>query len=161
MIRALALTVSTGAAQGTRIDESGPALAAGLRELGFRVDGPQVVPDGDPVEPALRAAISDGYDLIVTTGGTGLTPDDCTPEATARVVERFIPGIPEALRADGIGRGIAMAQLSRGVAGSVGSSLIINLPGSPGAVREGLAVLGPVLAHALAQLAGAERSRHA
>ena len=76
-------------------------------------------------------------------------------------VECIIPGIPEALRADGIGRGIAMAQLSRGVAGSVGSSLIINLPGSPGAVREGLAVLGPVLAHALAQLAGAQRSRHA
>ncbi len=153
--RALVVTASTLGAAGKRDDTSGPLLLAGLAALGLDVDGPTVVADGDPVEAALRGAVADGYDLVVTTGGTGLTPTDLTPEATRRVVDREVPGIAEALRAYGVGRGVPSAMLSRGVAGLAGRTLVINLPGSSGGVRDGLAVLGQVLLHALDQVPGA------
>ena len=101
-----------------------------------------MVPDGEPVEAALRSALAAGYDVVVTTGGTGLTPGDLTPEMTRRVLEREIPGIAEALRAAGAAAGVPSAILSRGVAGVAGRTLIVNLPGSTGGVRDGMAVLG-------------------
>ncbi len=156
MTRALVITVSTRAATGTRTDLSGTALVKGLRDFDFEVDGPVVVSDGDPVDAAMRAGIQQGYDLIISTGGTGISPTDATPEITSRLIERLVPGIPEALRADGARRGIPTALLSRGVAGTAGQTLIINLPGSPGAVRDALEVLAPILGHAVAQLSGAD-----
>lgn len=158
MTRALAITVSTRAASGSRADLSGKALVEGLRELGFEVDGPLVVSDGEPLEAVLRSGLGQGYDLLITTGGTGISPTDATPEITSRLVEREIPGIAEALRADGQRRGIATAMLSRGIAGTHGRTLIINLPGSPGAVKESLEVLTPILSHAIDQLRGGDHA---
>ena len=141
-IRALAVTVSNRAAAGIYEDRSGPVLARLLAEAGCTVDGPLVVPDGSPVEVALREAIMAGYHVVVTTGGTGLTPKDLTPEMTRRVLDREIPGIAEAIRAAGIAGGVPAAMLSRGVAGLAGGVLIVNLAGSTGGVRDGMAVLG-------------------
>jgi molybdenum cofactor synthesis domain-containing protein len=152
--RALAVTVSTSVAGSGRVDRSGPLLAEGLRALGLAVDGPSVVADGVPVEQVLRAAVLAGYDLVVTTGGTGLTPDDLTPEATRAVIDREVPGIAEAIRAYGLAHGVPTAVLSRGLAGLAESTLVVNLAGSTGAVRDGLAVLGPVLTHLLDQAGG-------
>ncbi len=157
MIRALAVTVSNRAAAGVYGDKSGPVLVELLRSAGCAVvDGPLVVPDGDPVEAALRDALAAGYDVVVTTGGTGLTPGDLTPEMTRRVLEREIPGIPEALRSAGAAAGVASAILSRGLAGVAGRTLIVNLPGSAGGVRDGMAVLAPVLGHAVSQINGGD-----
>jgi len=118
MIRALAVTVSNRAAAGVYADKSGPVLVELLRSAGCTsVDGPVVVGDGDPVEAALRDALAAGYDVVVTTGGTGLTPADLTPEMTRRVLEREIPGIAEALRGAGAAAGVPAAILSRGLAG--------------------------------------------
>jgi molybdenum cofactor synthesis domain-containing protein len=159
-IRALAVSVSNRAAAGVYEDRSGPVLAELLRAAGCAVvDGPVVVPDGDPAEQAMRDAVAAGYDVVVTTGGTGLTPTDQTPEMTRRVVDREIPGIPEALRAAGAAAGVAASILSRGVAGVAGRTLIVNLPGSTGGVRDGMAVLGPVLAHAVSQINGGDHVR--
>jgi len=157
--RALVITASTRAAGGVWDDRSGPVLREGLAALDLIVDGPVVVADGEPVEAALRAGIVGGYHLIVTTGGTGLTPTDLTPEMTARVIDRAIPGIAEALRAGGVAAGVPTAILSRGLAGTAGGTLIINLPGSPGGVRDGLLVLGPILRHALEQIPGSDHPR--
>ena len=155
VIRALAVTVSNRAAAGVYADASGPVLVDGLRAAGCAVvDGPLVIPDGDSVEAALRDAITAGYDVVVTTGGTGLTPGDLTPEMTRRVVEREIPGIGEALRSAGAAAGVPSAILSRGLAGVAGRTLIVNLPGSSGGVRDGMAVLAPVLGHAVSQING-------
>ena len=126
---------------------------------GCAVDGPLVIPDGDPVEAALRDALAAGYDVVVTTGGTGLTPADLTPEMTRRVLEREIPGIAEALRSAGAAAGVPSAILSRGVAGVAGRTLIVNLPGSTGGVRDGMAVLAPVLGHAVSQINGGDHPR--
>ncbi|HTY73422.1 MAG TPA: MogA/MoaB family molybdenum cofactor biosynthesis protein [Actinomycetes bacterium] len=153
-LRALAVTVSSGVAAGRKPDVSGPLLVEGLRELGLAVDGPSVVADGVPVEQVLRAAVLAGYDVIVTTGGTGLTPDDLTPEATRAVIDREVPGIAEAVRAYGVAHGVPGAVLSRGLAGLAEGTLVVNLAGSPGAVRDGLAVIGPVLHHLLEQARG-------
>ncbi len=152
--RALAVTVSTSVAGSAGVDRSGPLLVDGLRALGFEVDGPDVVADGVPVEQVLRAAVLGGYALVVTTGGTGLTPDDLTPEATRAVIDREVPGIAEAIRAYGAAHGVPTAVLSRGLAGLAESTLIVNLAGSTGAVRDGLTVLGPVLTHLLDQAGG-------
>ena len=159
-VRALAVTVSNRAAAGIYEDRSGPVLAGLLRSAGCSVvDGPLVVPDGDPVEAALREAVAGGYDVVVTTGGTGLTAFDLTPEMTRRVLDREIPGIAEALRAAGSAAGVPAAILSRGVAGVAGQTLIVNLPGSAGGVRDGMAVLAPVLEHAVSQIHGGDHVR--
>ena len=159
VIRALAVTVSNRAAAGVYADKSGPVLVELLRSAGCAVDGPLVIPDGDPVEAALRDGLAAGYNVVVTTGGTGLTPGDLTPEMTRRVVEREIPGIAEALRSAGAAAGVPSAILSRGVAGVAGRTLIVNLPGSSGGVRDGMAVLTPVLGHAVSQINGGDHSR--
>jgi molybdenum cofactor synthesis domain-containing protein len=159
MIRALAISVSNRASAGIYADRSGPELAQLLRNAGCEVDGPQVIADGDPVEAALRDAVRAGYDLVVTSGGTGLTPMDRTPEMTRKVLDREISGIAEAIRAAGVAAGIPSAMLSRGLAGLAGRTLIVNLPGSPGGVRDGMAVLSGVLAHAVDQVRGGDHPR--
>jgi molybdenum cofactor synthesis domain-containing protein len=161
LIRALAVTVSNRAAAGVYEDRSGPVLAGLLAEAGCAVDGPLVVPDGAPVEVALRDAIAAGYDVVVTTGGTGLTPGDLTPEMTRRVLDREIPGIAEAIRAAGVAAGVPAAMLSRGLAGLAGRTLIVNLAGSTGGVRDGMAVLAPVLRHEVDQAHGGDHPRPA
>jgi molybdenum cofactor synthesis domain-containing protein len=159
LIRALAVTVSNRAAAGVYADISGPVLAEMLRSAGCVTDGPVVIPDGAAVEAALRDAVSAGYDVVVTTGGTGLTPGDQTPEMTRLVIDREIPGIGEAIRAAGVSAGLPAAMLSRGVAGLAGTTLIVNLPGSTGGVRDGMSVVGAVLEHALDQAAGGDHLR--
>jgi len=153
--RALVVTASNRAAAGVYPDKGGPLIAEGLTALGFAVDGPRVVRDGDPVEAALREAVAASYDVVVSTGGTGLTPMDRTPEATRRVLDYEIPGIAEAIRAEGLAK-VPTAALSRGLAGVAGTTLIVNLPGSTGGVRDGLAVLGRLLTHAVDQIHGGD-----
>lgn len=160
MIRALAITVSNRAAAGIYEDRSGPVLVELLREAGCDVvDGPLVIPDGEAVEQVLRDSVTAEYDVAVTTGGTGLTPGDLTPEMTRRVIDREIPGIPEALRSAGAQAGVPSAILSRGLAGVASQTLIINLPGSSGGVRDGMKVLRPILVHAVDQIRGGDHPR--
>lgn len=158
MIRAMAVTVSNRAAAGVYADKSGPVLVEMLEELGCQVDGPVVIPDGDPVAETLRDAVAGGYDVVVTTGGTGLTPTDRTPEMTRRVIEWEVPGIAEAVRLEGREK-VPAAILSRGLAGVAGRTLIVNLPGSTGGVRDGMTVLGRVLTHAVDQIKGGDHPR--
>ncbi|NBE51568.1 MogA/MoaB family molybdenum cofactor biosynthesis protein [Streptomyces boluensis] len=158
LVRALVVTASNRASAGVYPDKGGPVLAEGLRGLGFEVEGPQVVPDGDPVEQALRAGVDAGYAVILTTGGTGLSPTDRTPEATRRVIDFEVPGIAESIRAFGRDK-VPTAALSRGLAGIAGGTLIVNLPGSTGGVRDGLAVLERILVHAVDQIRGGDHPR--
>ena len=157
--RALVITSSNRAARGEWEDTSGPILVAGLTQLGLDVVGPRVVADGEPLAEALEKGVVEGFDLILTTGGTGHTPQDLTPEMTRRVIERESPGLAEAVRNYGVAGGVPTAVLSRGIAGIVGQTLIVNLPGSPGGCRDGIAALGPVIPHALDQIHGGDHQR--
>ncbi|MEU6429745.1 MogA/MoaB family molybdenum cofactor biosynthesis protein [Microbispora sp. NPDC046973] len=158
-MRALVVTVSNRASAGVYEDRSGPLLASLLKEAGCdQVDGPRVVPDGDAVEAALREGVAAGYDVIVTTGGTGVTPLDLTPEMTRRVLDREIPGIAEAIRQVNREK-VPTSILSRGLAGQAGRTLVVNLPGSSGGVRDGMAVLTPILAHVVDQIHGGDHAR--
>lgn len=154
-MKARVIVASNRASAGIYEDTSGPLLVAGLRELGCEVAGPVVVPDGPPVEEALRAAVADRVDVVVTSGGTGISPTDATPEMTRRVLDYEVPGIAEAIRAHSRDK-VPTAALSRGLSGVSGRTLIINLPGSKGGARDGLAVLGPLLSHAVDQLRGGD-----
>lgn len=155
-VRAMVITSSTRAAAGTYPDRGGPVLVGGLRELGFDVEGPIVVADGEPFADALRDGVRAGYDVILTTGGTGLSPTDSTPEATRAVLDREVPGLAEAIRSAGVSAGVPTAALSRGLAGLAGPTLVVNLPGSPGGCRDAMAVLAPVLPHAVSQIRGGD-----
>ena len=154
--RAHVITASNRAAAGVNADETGPLIVEFLQRLGFHVDPPVVVPDGDPVGDAITAAVEGGARLVLTTGGTGLTPTDRTPEQTRRVLDREVPGIAEAIRAAGVTAGVPTAVLSRGLAGVAGSCLVVNLPGSRGGVKDGLAVLRPLIVHAVEQVVGSD-----
>jgi molybdenum cofactor synthesis domain-containing protein len=153
---AMVITISTRAAAGVYPDKSGPIIAAALGDLGFRVAGPVIVPDGEAVGAALRDAVAAGHAVVITTGGTGLHPRDQTPEQTREVIEREIPQLAAAIARYGDDHDVPTAVLSRGVAGVSGRTLIVNLPGSSGGARDGMMVLGPVLRHAIDQLRGGD-----
>lgn len=156
MSRAAVLTVSDRAADGRRADQSGPVAVDALREAGWTCADAVVIPDGaDAVEAALRLAVAGGAQLIVTSGGTGVAPRDQTPEGTARVLERPLPGIGEQLRRAGADK-TPHAVLTRGLAGTTGTALIVNLPGSPRAVAEGMPLILAVAAHVIDQLGGGD-----
>lgn len=157
MRSARVIVASNRAAAGVYADTSGPILVEGLRELGFEVGEPVVVPDGEPVSVALRDAIAAGVDAVLTSGGTGISPTDRTPEATRAVLDYEIPGIAEAVRAYGA-PSVPSAVLSRGVAGVAARTLIVNLPGSRGGARDGMAVLAPLLEHAVDQVRGGDHT---
>lgn len=157
-MRAKVIVASNRASAGVYEDRGGPILVDGLRSMGFEVEDPEVVPDGEPVHVALTAALEDSPDVILTSGGTGLTDGDLTPEMTRRVLDRETPGIAEAIRAYGLAKGVPAAMLSRGLAGLAGRTLVVNLPGTRGGCRDGLTVLEPVLKHAIDQVAGVDHS---
>jgi molybdenum cofactor synthesis domain-containing protein len=157
--RAHVVSVSNRAAAGIYEDTTGPRIVGALEQVGFGTVTSAVVPDGEPVAEALKAAIADGVTVVVTTGGTGLTPTDQTPEMTRPLLDREVPGVAEAIRAYGVSNGIPTASLSRGLVGLAGTTLVVNLPGSSGGVKDGLAVLMPIIGHMLDQIAGGDHER--
>ena len=154
--RAVVITSSTRAAAGVYPDRSGPVIVERLHSWGFSVGAPIVVPDGDEFGLALRDVLASEPDLVITTGGTGLTPTDVTPEETLPLLDRLVPGIAEGMRAAGVAKGVHTAMLSRGLVGISGPSLVVNLPGSRGGVNDGLDVLEPIMGHVLQQLPGGD-----
>jgi molybdenum cofactor synthesis domain-containing protein len=155
-VKAAVVVASNRAAAGVYEDTTGPLIVEALRADGWQVDPPSVVPDGQAVADAIRAALASGARAVLTTGGTGLTPTDRTPEVTAALLDREVPGIAEAIRAYGAGKGVPTAALSRGLAGIAGKALVVNLPGSRGGVKDGLAVVLPLLRHAVEQIVGSD-----
>lgn len=155
-LTAAVVVASNRAAAGVYEDTTGPLIVDALRDLGFDVEEPAVVPDGEPVGAAIAAAVEAGARIVLTTGGTGLTPTDRTPEVTRPLLDREVPGIAEAIRAYGVAHGVPAAALSRGLAGVAGECLVVNLPGSRGGVKDGLAVLEPILVHAAEQVVGSD-----
>jgi molybdenum cofactor synthesis domain-containing protein len=149
---------STRAAAGVYDDRCGPIIRDWLSERGFSVADPAVVTDGEAVREALLAALGEGVDVIITSGGTGISPTDATPEATLAVIDYQIPGLADAIRRSGL-PAVPTSVLSRGICGVAGRTLVVNLPGSTGGVRDGLAVLADVLGHAVDQLAGGDHHR--
>jgi molybdenum cofactor biosynthesis protein B len=158
-VNAAVLTVSDGVSAGVRDDRSGDVLAGLLGEEGFEVDRRVVEDDAAQIGEAIRALAEAGASLVLTTGGTGFAPRDVTPEATQAVIEREAPGLSEAIRADAIAK-TPHALLSRGVAGLLGATLVVNLPGSPGGCRDGFEVLRPALHHGLELAAGDTATPH-
>jgi molybdenum cofactor synthesis domain-containing protein len=154
--KAAVVVASNRAAAGVYDDATGPLIVEFLTGLGFEAPAPVVVRDGAPVGDAIRAAVADGARVVLTTGGTGLTPTDRTPEATRPLLDREVPGLAEAIRAAGIAKGVPTAALSRGLAGVSGACLVVNLPGSRGGVKDALAVLESVLLHAVEQIVGSD-----
>lgn len=150
------VVASNRAAAGVYEDTTGPLIVEFLQTLGFAVGRPVVVPDGEAVGAAVTAAATGGARVVLTTGGTGLTPTDRTPEVTRALLDFEVPGIAEAIRSCGVAAGVPTAVLSRGVAGVVGTCLVVNLPGSRGGVKDGLEVLRPILLHAVEQVVGSD-----
>ncbi len=155
-LRAEVVVASNRAAAGVYEDQTGPLIVSFLQDLGFSVGAPVVVPDGDAVGAAISDAADGGARVVLTTGGTGLTPTDRTPEQTRALLDYEVPGIAEAIRAAGVAAGVPAAVLSRGIAGVVDDCLVVNLPGSRGGVKDGLAVLEPMLVHAVEQIVGSD-----
>lgn len=153
------IVASTSAAAGISTDSTGPAIRDWLVARGFEVPPPSVVADGDPVAAAVRAALSERASVIITTGGTGISPSDRTPEAVDQLLDVRLPGLIEELRRRGAAA-LPAALLTRGVAGFAGDTFVMTLPGSPGGVRDGLGVLEPVLSHLLAQRTGTPNNGH-
>jgi molybdenum cofactor synthesis domain-containing protein len=153
--RAVVVVASNRAAAGVYADRTGPVIVSWLCERGYQTPDPVVVPDGSPVRDAVAAAVADAVDVVLTTGGTGISPTDRTPEATEPLLDRRLPGLADAIRSAGLPR-VPTAVLSRGLAGVAGRTLVVNLPGSTGGVRDGLEVLDGVLEHAIEQLHGAD-----
>lgn len=157
MRTARVVTASNRAAAGMYADRSGPVIVEWLRARGFDCPDSTVVPDGEPVGEALRAAVADAVDVVITTGGTGISPTDATPEVTRALLDYEVPGLADAIRAAGAPM-VPTAVLSRGVTGVAGRTLVVNLPGSTGGVRDGLGVLDGVLDHAVDQLRGGDHT---
>jgi molybdenum cofactor synthesis domain-containing protein len=155
-MRGAVVVASNRAAAGVYDDTTGPLLVDLLVSLGFSCDQPVVVPDGEAVGAAISAELERGARVVLTTGGTGLTPTDRTPEMTRPLLDREVPGIAEAVRAYGVSKGVPTAALSRGLAGVAGDCLVVNLPGSRGGVKDAIAVLEPLLLHAVEQVAGSD-----
>ncbi len=155
--RAVVVVASNRAAAGVYPDRTGPVIVSWLSERGYQTPDPVVVPDGSPVRDAVAVAVADAVDVVLTTGGTGISPTDRTPEATAPLLDRSLPGLADAIRSAGLPR-VPTAVLSRGLAGVAGRTLVVNLPGSTGGVRDGLGVLDGVLDHAVEQLHGADHA---
>lgn len=153
--RAVVVVASNRAAAGVYEDRTGPVIVKWLCERGYQTPDPVVVPDGSPVRDAVAEAVAGAVDVVLTTGGTGISPTDRTPEATEPLLDRRLPGLADAIRAAGLPK-VPTAVLSRGLAGVAGHTLVVNLPGSTGGVRDGLAVLDRILDHAVEQLHGAD-----